>query len=149
MMKWQALCAPKNVGGIGFVDGRAINQTLLCKWIYNIEKGTNSICYDLLRRKYNLDRGFFQIDPHGGHFFWKGLHKVKTWARLGCGFVVKKGTRVSFWHDVWYGDTPLKTQFHKIYELCHPTDLTVSETMDMYHTGGLLCRSLRPTDIGG
>jgi len=34
MIKWEALDKPKDFGGLGFIDTRAMNTFLLCKWIY-------------------------------------------------------------------------------------------------------------------
>lgn len=37
MIKWEALNKPKEMGGLGFVDARAMNTALLGKWIYRLE----------------------------------------------------------------------------------------------------------------
>jgi hypothetical protein len=36
MIKWDALDKPKEFGGLGFIDTRAMNTTLLCKWIFRL-----------------------------------------------------------------------------------------------------------------
>lgn len=58
MIKWEALDKPKEFGGLGFIDTRAMNITLLCKWIFRLESGENSLCMNLLRRKYLRGKGF-------------------------------------------------------------------------------------------
>jgi hypothetical protein len=77
MIKWEALDKPKYFGGLGFIDTRAMNISLLCKWIYRLESGENSLCMNLLRRKYLKGRGFCQNKKVGGSQFWQGLHDVK------------------------------------------------------------------------
>jgi len=39
MIKWEALNRPKEVGGLGFMDVRAMNISLLAKWIDRLERG--------------------------------------------------------------------------------------------------------------
>ena len=52
MVKWEALARPKDFGGLGFTDVRAMNICLVGKWINKLEIRTNNICCDLLRKKY-------------------------------------------------------------------------------------------------
>ena len=35
MVKWEALCRPTDIGGLGFLDTRVMNICLLSKWITN------------------------------------------------------------------------------------------------------------------
>lgn len=49
MIKWEALDKPKEFGGLGFIDTRAMNKALVCKWIYRMESGDDSLCMRLLR----------------------------------------------------------------------------------------------------
>jgi hypothetical protein len=52
MVKWEALSRPKEFGGLDFLDIKVINKCLLAKWIDNLEKGNDSLCCSLLRKKY-------------------------------------------------------------------------------------------------
>ena len=60
MIKWEALDKPKDFGGLGFIDTREMKTSLLCKWIHRFESGEDSLCMNLLRRKYIRGRGFCQ-----------------------------------------------------------------------------------------
>lgn len=44
MIKWEALCRPKNYGGMGFLDTRIMNICLLSKWIIKLENGYADKC---------------------------------------------------------------------------------------------------------
>lgn len=44
MIKWEALSRPKDFGGLGFIDTRAVNVALQGKWIYRLESGDESLC---------------------------------------------------------------------------------------------------------
>lgn len=52
MIKWEALNRPKEFGGLGFIDVRAMNVCLLVKWIDKLEKGDDGLRCSLLRKKY-------------------------------------------------------------------------------------------------
>uniref|UniRef100_A0A2N9GVG0 RNase H type-1 domain-containing protein n=1 Tax=Fagus sylvatica TaxID=28930 RepID=A0A2N9GVG0_FAGSY len=43
---------------------------------------------------------------------WKGLRKGHEVFRKGLRWVVNNGHTVSFWHDLWVGDSPLRTLVH-------------------------------------
>jgi hypothetical protein len=119
MLRWEALCRPREDGGLGFVNTKMMNEALLCKWIYKLESGNNSPCCELLRRKYLANGGgFFQSKAEGSSQFWRGLHEVKKWMDLGSSYVVGCGEAVRFWDDVWLGDVPLRTQFPYIHSIC-------------------------------
>lgn len=67
MMKWEALCRPKDFGGLGFINTRIMNVVLLCKWIFKLESGVEDPCCDLLRKKYMSNGGgFYQSRTEGG-----------------------------------------------------------------------------------
>ncbi len=119
MLRWEALCRPKEFRGMGFINTRVMNAALLCKWIFRIESGQEDLCCSLLRRKYCINRGgFFQLRQGEGLQFWKGLHVVKRWMSRGSYYELGNGEAIRFWEDVWKGEIPLKTQFPNIYKMC-------------------------------
>jgi hypothetical protein len=65
MMRWEVLATPKQVGGLGFTDTRVMNQCLLSKWIYKLEKGDNNPCCKMLRAKYLGEKGFYNFLSSG------------------------------------------------------------------------------------
>jgi len=48
MVKWGALAKPKEFGGLGLIDTRAMNAALLCKWIFSLDSGDDSMWMRLL-----------------------------------------------------------------------------------------------------
>ncbi|KAG8072286.1 hypothetical protein GUJ93_ZPchr0006g43351 [Zizania palustris] len=130
LMNWKKLCTPKDYGGLGFMDIRAMNTALLCKWIYHLEAGNKGICYTLLRNKYCGVEGFFQSSPGGGSFFWKCLHKVQSWTRIGGAYKLGTGRQISFWRNTWIGDLPLYVKFYHIFEIAADSEATVCDNYD-------------------
>lgn len=70
MVKWEALQRPKKFGGQGFMDVRTMNTSLLAKWIDRLERGDDTICGELLRKKYLGDKSIFLQ-------FWRGVLETK------------------------------------------------------------------------
>jgi hypothetical protein len=64
MMRWEVL-ATKPAGCLGFTDTRIMNQCLLSKWIYKLEKGDNNPCCQMLRAKYLGEGGFYSSNNKG------------------------------------------------------------------------------------
>jgi hypothetical protein len=131
MIKWEALDKPKEFGGLGFIDTRVMNIALLCKWIFRLESGEDSLCMNLLRRKYLKGKGFYQSRKAGSSQFWQGLHDVKDWYERGKAHVVGSGQQTRFWIDVWLGECTLKIQYPKLYKICHDQEISVQAAAAM------------------
>lgn len=127
MAKWLSISKPKAQGGLRILNTYLMNQCLITKWIWKLEKGSNELWYRLLKVKYLKKGGFFNSNRQGSSQFWKGLHKVKHLFHWGAEYHVKKGDRVRFWHDSWIGGIPLKVQFNQIFEICQKPDAMVRE----------------------
>jgi hypothetical protein len=59
--------------------------------------------------------------------FWQGLHKLKHLFKWGAEYKVKSGDQTLFWEDVWFGSTPLKTQFPDLYKFCDDPETLVAD----------------------
>jgi hypothetical protein len=127
MVKWEALSRPKEFGGLGFLDVRVMNKCLLAKWIDKLEKGNDSLCCSLLRKKYLGQRSIFQINNRKGSQFWRSLLEMRFWYQKGRKMEVRGGHQTRLWHDCWLGDCPLKVRFHKLYQIAVDQDLEVAK----------------------
>jgi hypothetical protein len=54
-MKWEEVCKPKNLGGLGVRDIRAVNISLLTKWRWRLLFEDHSIWKQVIRCKYGED----------------------------------------------------------------------------------------------
>lgn len=119
------LATPKPIGGLGFIDTRVMNQCLLAKWIYKLERGDNSPMCQLLRAKYLGEGGFYSSSSRGVSQFWAGLHEVKHCCARGLIYVVRNGMKARFWRDVWLGACPLSIVYSRIFTICNEQEQTV------------------------
>lgn len=126
MIKWNALAPPKEFGGLGFVDTRAMNIVLLARWIYKLDKGNESMALNVLRKKYLQGKSFCQSKQKGGSQFWQGLEGIKEWYEKGTRSRVGNGRKVRFWHDVWLDECPLRIRFPRLFRICRKQDCSVT-----------------------
>lgn len=101
MASWENLMKPENAGGLGFTDTRVMNRCLLAKWIFRIESVDDSMCCNLLRKKYLGDKGFFHQHKRGGSQFWRELIEVGKDCEKGLNYILGDGRKIRFWWDVW------------------------------------------------
>jgi len=126
MIKREALNRPKELGGLGFLDVRVMNTCLMVKWIDRLERGDDSLCCSLLRRKYLGQRSIFEIKTKKGSQFWRSLLDLRPWYQKGRVIKIKAGHQTRFLLDCWLGDCPLKINFHNLYSIASDLDLTVA-----------------------
>lgn len=127
MAKWIVVCMPKDQGGVGIINTYIMNQCLMTKWIWRIEKGSEDLWYRLIKAKYLKSGSFFGSPNQGVSLFWRNLHKVKHMFQWGAEYNVHKGYTVRFWHDSWVGGMPLKIQYRLIFEICQNPEAKVHD----------------------
>ncbi|KAG2632387.1 hypothetical protein PVAP13_2NG085546 [Panicum virgatum] len=127
MVKWEALIRPKEFGGVDFLDIRVMNICLLVKWIERLEKRDDSICIQLLCRKYLGDKSIFQLNRNAGSQFWKRILSVRQWCQWGRRVQVHSRKQTRFWLDLWTGECPLSVEFHQLFSYCRHPNIYVSD----------------------
>ena len=126
MVKWEDMAFPKDFGGLGFTETRKMNIALLAIWIINIESDDQSLCLEVLRRKYLQERGVFQCKSDFGSQFWRGLLNVRKWLNLGAEWKIGKGSHVYFWKDTWFCNCPLSVRYPAVFRICNQQEVMVS-----------------------
>ena len=99
------------------INTEIMNECLMVKWIWKIEKGSDETWFQLLKAKYMPNGGFFTSKNRGTSQFWRSLHKVKHLFKWGAIYKAKGGRNVGFWDDVWIGNTPLRIQFPHLHKM--------------------------------
>lgn len=70
MAKWEMVTRPRDLGGLGVINTRLMNDCLLVKWIWKIYQEPDSLWFKLLKAKYMSRGNFFFAKPKGGSQFW-------------------------------------------------------------------------------
>jgi hypothetical protein len=103
-----------------------MNIALLLKWVWKLFQGDNALWAQIVRAKYATASDIFSGSGAGGSPFWKSLHKIKHFFRLGTKHLVRDGTRTMFWLDRWFGQRPLKDLFPTLFSICDNQQISVA-----------------------
>jgi hypothetical protein len=114
MVSWDKVCRPKDLGGLGLYSTKARNLALLAKLNWRVMEDLDSLWAKTLIAKY-CPNGIMDErlrTRRSGSSNWKGLRKGHEVFRKGLRWVVNNGHEVSFWHDLWVGNSPLRNLVH-------------------------------------
>ena len=132
MVKWADICAPKEVGGIGILATRRMNEALMLKWVWRILRGDGGLWLQLVKAKYLRGCPLMACERKEGSQFWRSLQAIKHEIRLGATFSVGDGGSTLFWLDSWLGERPLRYEFPELFAICSDPMLLVA---DAVHNG--------------
>ena len=129
LAKWNILCQPKDQGGLGIQNLELKNIALLSKWLYRLLT-TDGTWQQIIHNKYLGTKPLVQVQwKSGDSHFWASLMKVKRdFLRFG-NFVIKDGSQVRFWEDIWLGNSPLREQYPELYNIVRKKQDTVAEVL--------------------
>uniref|UniRef100_A0A2N9HXU9 CCHC-type domain-containing protein n=1 Tax=Fagus sylvatica TaxID=28930 RepID=A0A2N9HXU9_FAGSY len=114
MVSWDKVCRSRDLGGLGLYSTKARNLALLAKLNWRVMENPNSLWAKTLIAKY-CPNGIMDErleTRRSGSSNWKGLKKGHEVFRKGLRWVVNNGQEISFWHDLWVGDRPLRSLVH-------------------------------------
>ncbi|RVW37131.1 hypothetical protein CK203_084530 [Vitis vinifera] len=107
-------------GGLGIRKLTIMNKVLLGKWTWRFASDKEALWKHVLETKYGQeDHGWRTKKAVGacGVGVWKEILKEAGWCWDKMGFKVGKGNKISFWTDVWCGDSALSQRFPHLYTL--------------------------------
>lgn len=101
-IKWEALCKPKNEGGICLRDLAVFNKALLAKQGWRLLHNGNSLLARTLKARY-FPNGSFCTATLGYRpsSTWQGLIEGWEVLNLGLCWVVGNGETIRVWKDNW------------------------------------------------
>jgi hypothetical protein len=112
MVNWQDICQAKSHGGLGVTNTKAMNISLMTKWIWRLLSGQDNelLWVKLLRAKYRVEE-LFCHNQVACSPFWHGIQKIKHFFQKGAKFYPGARSNLSFWKDTWLGNEPLYARF--------------------------------------
>ncbi|KAG6675888.1 hypothetical protein I3842_15G128600 [Carya illinoinensis] len=110
LVGWNKVCTPLRDGGLVVWNVRAFNEALLGKWLWRYNKERGALWKEVIDMKYGSERGVWCSKESRGTYgvgLWKYIRKGWCTFASNTRFCVGNGRRVSFWNEVWVGDTVL------------------------------------------
>jgi hypothetical protein len=144
MVNWPSVCRPKSSGGLGLLNSKKMNIALLSKWIWKLYQDDASIWATIIRAKYRDADNLFEGSGQGGSQFWKSLHKIKHFFKLGAKHLIGNGRRTFFWTDWWCQDRPIKEIFPDLFNICADPNISVAAALESGDLNIVFRRSLNP-----
>ncbi|GAU44056.1 hypothetical protein TSUD_399540 [Trifolium subterraneum] len=138
-VSWAKVCKLKSGGGLGVRDLRALNLALVGKWRWRLISGGVGLWRDIIFARY----GPLSPSPHlGGRpqglrrasGWWRNMSLLggpvdasSDWFSEGVTKTVGNGLMTSFWFDPWVGETPLRIQFQRLFQVSAQSTNSVGE----------------------
>ncbi len=110
MVGWDKICRAKSLGGLGLYACKPRNVALLAKLNWRLLQEKDALWARTILAKYSPN-GVMEIDKRlnrCGSSTWRGIKKGHEVFRKGLRWVVRNGQGVSFWHDKWVGENPIR-----------------------------------------
>jgi len=135
-VNWRTICNPKEKGGLGVRDVRAVNLSLLAKWRWRLLQEGVPLWKEVLLAKYgggiNMLEGGREVVPYYASRWWKdvvSLEKVGevNWFNRELIRMVGNGENTSFWSDVWVGEVALGVSFPRLYSISNQKEGKIGE----------------------
>ena len=122
-IKWEAVCLPKEKGGLGIKDINIFNLALLGKWRWNLFQHEGQLWARVLESKYGGWRGLDETPcDNNESIWWRDLKMVFQTSQLGedvqnsIEWRAGCGDKIKFWEDKWIdGEVSLVAKYPRLY----------------------------------
>jgi hypothetical protein len=116
----------KDKGGLGILNLRCMNISLLTKWLWKLEK-EEGLWQTIVNKKYMKGKPLCILrNKQGDSQFWRGLLYCKDKYCDNRKMEIGNGLSTSFWSDIWCGDVPLPIKYKRLFELSLNKEINVN-----------------------
>jgi hypothetical protein len=124
---WESVCSPKNQGGLGVLNLELMNDSLLSKWLWNIEN-LKGLWQKIIASKYIQGKPLILVkQKQNDSHFWKKILSLRDNFYKYCKTEIGNGLKTSFWKSNWMGNQPLSYQFPVLFDLTYDKDVSVND----------------------
>ncbi|KAJ1692316.1 hypothetical protein LUZ63_009014 [Rhynchospora breviuscula] len=103
LLSWDRMCMPKSIGGVGLVNLKLHNISLVLRWLWRLYAQPESQWSTLACTLYGKRRQHTQplFWCQAGSFFWKDLMSLRNYFQLSVLFDINAGSNTPFWFAKW------------------------------------------------
>lgn len=132
LVKWEEVCKPRQMGGLGILDLRVFNTALLAKWWWQLIKEPYRPWASLILNLSCRHQHIWSFSPSNAPTspFWKGITKAGRAFGFGAKIICGNGIGVRFWKDFWIGDKPLAIAYPSLFEIALDKDCMVDSQIE-------------------
>jgi hypothetical protein len=125
LVSWLTICKSKSQGGLGLIDLKRLNQSLLAKWWVRFQDPNISCKWkSLILAKYGPTGFSSTCSP-----FWRGILKGAHVVNTGLARSLGNGLTILFWKDRWCSEHTLASLYPTLFLIAQDPDLLVSEAL--------------------
>ncbi|XP_062006063.1 uncharacterized protein LOC133723263 [Rosa rugosa] len=104
---WNALCNPKEEGGLGFRSLSNFNSAMLAKQAWRVISNPNSLIARLYKAKYYPTESFWTAELHTSpSYSWRSIFSTRELLQESVYWQIGNGTQVNIWSDSWVPSLP-------------------------------------------
>ncbi|RVW84168.1 Structural maintenance of chromosomes protein 3 [Vitis vinifera] len=132
LVRWDVVCKPKEIGGLGFGNISLRNLALLGKWLWRYPREGSALWHQVILSIYGSHSNGWDANTlvRWSHCCpWKAITQVFQEFSSFTRFVVGNGERIQFWEDLWWGDQPLGTQYPRLFRVVLDKNIPISSVL--------------------
>ncbi|WJZ96627.1 hypothetical protein VitviT2T_015292 [Vitis vinifera] len=129
LVRWDVVCKPKEIGGLGFGNISLRNLALLGKWLWRYPREGSALWHQVILSIYGSHSNGWDANTivRWSHRCpWKAISQVFQEFSSFTRFVVGNGERIRFWEDLWWGDQPLGSQYPSLFRVVLDKNILIS-----------------------
>lgn len=102
-VSWEAMCRPKDQGGLGLRRVHLFNKALLMRLAWNMMANPIALWVQVIRHKYGCgSEGWPTVRKRGScSNTWRGITHVWDATLKGTQWGIGNGFQINFWTDIW------------------------------------------------
>ena len=99
--KWETLCKPKAIGGLGFRDLCKFNDVMLAKQDWRLANDTKSFSHNVFKARYFPNGTIFDVKASSGSYAWESILWARKVISMGARWRVGDGNQIRIFEDRW------------------------------------------------
>ena len=104
-LRWEKLCQPKGIGGLGFRELQKFNIALLAKQYWRLMQCKDSLLFKVFSAKFFPTGNILEAsNKTTGSFAWRSILKAKELILMGTSWRVGDGTQIAIKNTKWLLD---------------------------------------------